>query len=132
MNKMLTHKQRNSVLNSMASLIADERQHILAVNKTDVDNYKGDDLAMYDRLKVDESKVDGMILALQQLIADEDPLGKELYSFNHENGMKIINGTAPFGTVLIIYAKIQLNLYSVSGILILSAMRVILSGKAMM
>ena len=128
MNKMLTHKQRNSVLNSMASLIADERQHILAVNKTDVDNYKGDDLAMYDRLKVDESKVDGMILALQQLIADEDPLGKELYSFNHENGMKIINRTAPFGAVLIIYESRPDVTVEAAGIAFKSGNKILLKG----
>ena len=87
----------------MASLIANERQHILAVNKTDVDNYKGDDLAMYDRLKVIDDKIDGMILSLEQLIADKDPLGQELYSFNHENGLKICNKTAPHLKVKIFY-----------------------------
>ncbi len=45
---------------------------------------RGNDLAMYDRLKVDEEKIAGMILSLQQLVADVDPLGKELYQFTHE------------------------------------------------
>jgi len=58
---------------------------------------------MYDRLKVDDGKIEGMILSLNQLVADTDPLGKELYNFTHNNGMNIVNKTAPFGTVLIIY-----------------------------
>ena len=59
-------------------------------------NYLGEDIAMYDRLKVDDAKIDGMIVSLQQLIADVDPVGKELYNFTHENGLKMINKTAPF------------------------------------
>ena len=83
MNTPLTHKQRNNVLLTMAALVAENRTAILAINKLDVDNYSGDDLAMYDRLKVDDSKIDGMILSLKQLVADADPLGKELYNFTH-------------------------------------------------
>ncbi|RXP60321.1 glutamate-5-semialdehyde dehydrogenase [Lutibacter sp. HS1-25] len=128
MNKMLTIKQRNNVLNTMAELIALERAQILAVNKTDVDSYKGGDLAMYDRLKVDDAKVDGMILSLQQLIADEDPLGKELYNFNHENGMKIINRTAPFGTVLIIYESRPDVTVEAAGIAFKSGNKILLKG----
>lgn len=128
MNKMLTNKQRNNVLNSMASLIAEERQHILAVNKTDVDNYKGVDIAMFDRLKVDDAKVDGMILSLQQLIADEDPIGKELYSFMHENGLKIVNKTAPFGTVFIIYESRPDVTVEAAGIAFKSGNKILLKG----
>jgi glutamate-5-semialdehyde dehydrogenase len=128
MNKMLTSKQRNDVLNTMAELIALERAKILAVNKTDVDNYKGGDLAMYDRLKVDDAKVDGMILSLQQLIADEDPLGKELYNFTHENGLKICNKTAPFGTVLIIYESRPDVTVEAAGIAFKSGNKILLKG----
>src|SRR5680860_189487 len=103
MNATLTSQQKNSVLLSMAKLIADEKLVLLNTNKRDVKNYIGDDLAMVDRLKVDETKIKGMILSLEQLVADVDPVGKELYHFSHENGLKITNKTAPFGTVLIIY-----------------------------
>ena len=92
----LTSAQKNSVLTTMAALIASERAVILKANKIDVENYLGEDIAMYDRLKVDDAKIDGMIVSLQQLIADVDPVGKELYNFTHENGLKMINKTAPF------------------------------------
>ncbi len=128
MNKMLTNKQRNDVLNSMASLITEEREHILTVNKTDVDNYKGGDIAMFDRLKVDNAKVDGMILSLQQLIADEDPLGKELYNFIHENGLKIVNKTSPFGTVFIIYESRPDVTVEAAGIAFKSGNKILLKG----
>ena len=128
MNTMLTHKQRNAVLNTMAILIAEERASILAINKTDVENYSGEDIAMYDRLKVDDSKVDGMILSLQQLIEDSDPLGKELYNFTHDNGMKIINKTAPFGTVLIIYESRPDVTVEAAGIAFKSGNKILLKG----
>ena len=81
MNTLLTSQQRNDVLSSMAQLIADKKASILSANKLDVERYDGDDLAMFDRLKVDDSKIDGMILSLSQLVADSDPIGKELYHF---------------------------------------------------
>ena len=95
MNKTLTIQQRNDILRSMTKLIAAEKIEILNANKLDVNNYNGANLAMYDRLKVDDDKIEGMMLALQQLIADIDPVGKELYHFTHENGLKITNKSAP-------------------------------------
>lgn len=103
MSLYLDIAQRNAVLNTMAQLINTERNTILEVNKRDLEAYNGDDLAMYDRLKVDDAKIDGMILSLQQLAGQEDPLGLERFNFTHENGMQVSNKTAPFGTVLIIY-----------------------------
>jgi len=128
MSKMLTGKQRNDVLATMADLIENERAQILAINKRDVANYNGDDLAMYDRLKVDNAKIDGMILSLKELIADVDPLGKELYKFTHENGMNIINKTAAFGTVFIIYESRPDVTVEAAGIAFKSGNKILLKG----
>jgi glutamate-5-semialdehyde dehydrogenase len=128
MNTPLTHKQRNNVLLTMAALVAENRTAILAKNKLDVDNYSGDDLAMYDRLKVDDSKIDGMILSLKQLVADTDPLGKELYHFTHENGMKIVNRSAPFGSVMIIYESRPDVTVEAAGIAFKSGNKILLKG----
>jgi glutamate-5-semialdehyde dehydrogenase len=126
--KRLTSIQRNKVLTAMVQLIAEERTAIIAANKIDVDNYNGEDLAMYDRLKVDDAKVDGMILSLQQLIADVDPVGKELYHFTHENGLKMTNKTAPFGTVLIIYESRPDVTVEAAGIAFKSGNKILLKG----
>ena len=103
MSLYLNLSERNAVLTTMAELLDNERESILNANKRDLDAYKGNDLAMYDRLKVDGDKIDGMILSLRQLAGEEDPLGQERFQFVHENGMQVSNRTAPFGTVLIIY-----------------------------
>ena len=128
MNLQLTEKQRNDVLSTMAELIAEEKDTILAVNKIELDSYSGGDLAMYDRLKVDDTKIDGMILSLKQLEAAIDPLGKELYNFTHENGMNIINKTAPFGTILIIYESRPDVTVEAAGIAFKSGNKILLKG----
>ncbi len=58
---------------------------------------------MLDRLKVNNAKVDEMIIAAKHLASQEDPVGVERFSFKHENGMQVYNKTASFGTILIIY-----------------------------
>ncbi|AMC11744.1 gamma-glutamyl-phosphate reductase [Lutibacter profundi] len=128
MNKTLTIQQRNDVLRSMVKLIAAEKVEILNANKLDVNNYNGADLAMYDRLKVDDDKIEGMMLSLQQLIADVDPVGKELYHFIHENGLKITNKSAPFGTVLIIYESRPDVTVEATGIAFKSGNKILLKG----
>ena len=103
MNTLLPIETRNNVLLTMAALLEQNRAEIININKKDLDVYKGDDISMYDRLKVDDSKIDEMIAAAKHLASQEDPVGVERFSFKHENGMQVYNKTASFGTILIIY-----------------------------
>ncbi|WP_289060857.1 glutamate-5-semialdehyde dehydrogenase [uncultured Zobellia sp.] len=128
MSLLLDIKQRNAVLSDMAQLLDKERTAILAANKIDMESYTGDDIAMRDRLKVDQSKIDGMILSLQQLAAQEDPLGVERFSFEHENGMQVSNKTAPFGTILIIYESRPDVTIEAAGIAFKSGNKILLKG----
>jgi glutamate-5-semialdehyde dehydrogenase len=73
MNHLLSIEKRNSVLNRMAKILEQERANLKAINQQDLNNYTGDDLAMEKRLLVDDAKIDGMILSLQQLASQEDP-----------------------------------------------------------
>ncbi|MDF1516579.1 MAG: glutamate-5-semialdehyde dehydrogenase [Lutibacter sp.] len=128
MNTVLTSQQKNAVLHSMSKLIAAEKSALLAANKTDVAQFQGDDLAMQERLKVDDKKIQEMILSLKQLIEDVDPVGKELYHFTQENGLKITNKTAPFGTVLIIYESRPDVTVEAAGIAFKSGNKILLKG----
>ncbi len=93
----------NEVLLEMAQQIEAQRQTLIETNKIDIAHCDQNDKSLYDRLIVDNKKVDNMIDALQQLVKKESPLGKELYAFQHENGLQIVNKTVPFGSILIIY-----------------------------
>ena len=128
MSLLLDIKKRNAVLLDMAQLLQKERTAILEANKIDMDNYLGDDIAMRDRLKVDQGKIDGMILSLQQLAAQEDPLGVERFSFEHDNGMQVSNKTAPFGTILIIYESRPDVTIEAAGIAFKSGNKILLKG----
>jgi len=128
MNINLSIEQRNSVLTSMAKLVDLERDAILNANKTDIEKFAENDRAMYDRLIVNNEKIDGMIASLKQLAAQEDPVGKELFHFTHENGLDIYNKTASFGTVMIIYESRPDVTIEAGGIAFKSGNKILLKG----
>ncbi|MEC3880376.1 glutamate-5-semialdehyde dehydrogenase [Parapedobacter sp. 10938] len=101
--ELLTTTQKNSVLSSMATIINDSRDAILTANQQDLDAFNREDRALYDRLVVDNAKVDGMIRAVQTVMDMPDPIGGVRSSGVLDNGLRIENRTAPFGTILIIY-----------------------------
>ncbi|SFD11169.1 glutamate-5-semialdehyde dehydrogenase [Algibacter pectinivorans] len=128
MNKTLSIHKRNAVLNSMKELVKEHAQTILDANKIDMDSYDDSDLAMSDRLKVNDAKIDGMIESLRQLAELEDPVGVERFSFTHDNGMQIYNRTASFGTVMIIYESRPDVTIEAGGIAFKSGNKILLKG----
>ncbi|MEO9512547.1 MAG: glutamate-5-semialdehyde dehydrogenase [Flavobacteriaceae bacterium] len=128
MSLVLSIEKRNAVLTTMSELIKLEQSKILAANQIDLESYSGEDLAMRDRLKVDVSKIEGMILSLNQLEAEQDPLGIERSLFTHENGIQISNKTAPFGTILIIYESRPDVTIEAAGIAFKSGNKILLKG----
>ncbi|WP_299607486.1 glutamate-5-semialdehyde dehydrogenase [uncultured Aquimarina sp.] len=128
MNTILDISERNAVLQKMADLIAQHKDAIIEANKSDLNSYSGDDLAMGDRLKVDDSKIDTMIASLEQLASQEDPVGVERFRFTHDNGMQVYNKTASFGTVLIIYESRPDVTVEAAGIAFKSGNKILLKG----
>ena len=128
MNTLLSIEKRNAVLLKMAVLLEQERNAIIAINKADLEAYNGDDISMYDRLKVDDAKVDEMIASVTHLASQEDPVGIERFSFKHENGMQVYNKTASFGTVLIIYESRPDVTVEAAGIAFKSGNKILLKG----
>lgn len=128
MNTLLSIKTRNAVLLTMASLLDEERETIININKKDCEAYKGDDISMFDRLKVNDAKVDEMIAAAKHLASQEDPVGVERFSFKHDNGMQVYNKTASFGTVLIIYESRPDVTVEAAGIAFKSGNKILLKG----
>ncbi len=100
---ILSLEKRNIVLQEMQQWLEHQREHIIDQNQQDLQAFAMDDVALYDRLKVDNQKVDEMIQSLAKVIEKEEPLDRDLYSYQHPNGMRVVNKTAPFGTILIIY-----------------------------
>ncbi len=128
METNLTIDQRNAVLISMARLVHEEKASILQANALDMASYDKNDLAMYDRLKVDEEKITGMILSLEQLASQDDPVGVERFHFTHDNGLEIYNRTASFGTIMIIYESRPDVTIEAGGIAFKSGNKILLKG----
>lgn len=128
MNTLLPIETRNAVLLKMAKLLEQERQAIISINKTDLEAYKGEDISMFDRLKVDDFKVDEMIKSVTHLASQDDPVGVERFSFKHDNGMQVYNKTASFGTVLIIYESRPDVTVEAAGIAFKSGNKILLKG----
>ena len=128
MNTLLSLETRNNVLLSMATLLDTEREAIIGVNKKDINAYKGTDISMLDRLKVNNAKVDEMVIAAKHLASQEDPVGVERFSFKHENGMQVYNKTASFGTLLIIYESRPDVTVEAAGIAFKSGNKIVLKG----
>lgn len=101
--KILNTHQKNAVLTSMMEILNNNRKQILNANQKDLAAFDKNDQALYDRLVVDDKKINGMIAAIQKVKDQEDPVGNELSKVVLDSGLKIINKTDPFGTILIIY-----------------------------
>lgn len=101
--KLLDTKTKNNVLASMMKIIDQKRKDIIAENKKDLDAFQRDDQALYDRLIVDDTKIDEMIQAIKEVKEQGDPVGKDISERVLDSGLKIVNKTDPFGTIMIIY-----------------------------
>ena len=101
--EFLDTAKKNKVLQSMMDIIDKRRDEIIAENKRDLDAFERDDQALYDRLVVDQAKVDSMIKSIGEVKDQEDPVGNEISSITLDSGLEIINKTDPFGTIMIIY-----------------------------
>ncbi|MDD7887035.1 glutamate-5-semialdehyde dehydrogenase [Flavivirga sp. 57AJ16] len=101
--ELLSEKVKNSVLESMANLLRENQELILEANRKDLELFNKEDQAMYDRLILNSKKVDGMITAIEEVKAQDDPVNKTISNNKLSNGLEVINKTAPFGTIMIIY-----------------------------
>lgn len=101
--EFLETAKKNKVLQSMMEIIGKRRDEIIAENKRDLDAFERDDQALYDRLVVDQEKVDSMIKSIREVKDQDDPVGNEISSITLDTGLEIINKTDPFGTIMIIY-----------------------------
>ena len=101
--KLLDTQVKNNVLQSMMTIIDKRRNEIVEENKKDLESFNRNDQALYDRLVVDQKKVDGMIQSIKEVKEQDDPVGNTISERTLDSGLKIVNKTDPFGTIMIIY-----------------------------
>lgn len=116
-NKVITAKKASIVLASvdtevkdrallaMAEALDKNRKEVLKANAKDLEKAeelkKGGKLsqALVDRLKVSDSKIDGMIAGIRDVIKLEDPVGQTLSALELDKGLDLYQVSCPIGLI---------------------------------
>lgn len=101
--KLIDTKTKNNVLRSMMQILDKEREAIINANQKDLQAFGESEGAMYDRLILNDKKVDGMIQSVKEVMEQEDPVGQTISHLVLDSGLDITNKTDPFGSIMIIY-----------------------------
>ncbi len=99
----MNKNSRNSILESLARLLAENKADLVAANRLDVEACPPEDEVVLDRLKVSGEKVDAMIASVKSVMDSPDVVGETISSHIRADGLRIENRRVPFGTILIIY-----------------------------
>ncbi len=92
----------SAMLLKLADEIGENKELILDANKADLERISPDN-PMYDRLKLDGRRLDGIASDIRDVAALPSPAGRILSDITRPNGMRIRKVSVPFGVVGIIY-----------------------------
>ena len=96
---------KNKILNEAIKLIKKNQARIIKANQKDLRLAKENHLSAskIDRLTLDETKINGLINSIREIIKMPDPIGKILYQSSLENGLNIKRISTPIGVMLSIF-----------------------------
>ncbi|MCB0417191.1 MAG: glutamate-5-semialdehyde dehydrogenase [Bdellovibrionaceae bacterium] len=97
-------EKKNAVLLTAAELLLKKSPSILEANAKDLAALPGDaSSAFKDRLLLSEERLKQAADSLQQVAAQQDPIGEEVSSRVLENGLKLRQVRSPLGVILLIF-----------------------------
>lgn len=101
----LSTKDKNKILENIKISMEKNRKNILEANKKDYDKGISNNMAegLLDRLKLDDERIDSMILSIDQMIKLPDPIGKMTDVRTLENGLLIGKKSVAIGVLAMIY-----------------------------
>ena len=101
----LSGHDKNRILKEMAQALRDNTSSLLKSNALDMIAAKESELssALMDRLLLDESRIDAMAVAIEDIAALKEPVGRILDGWVTEDGLKIEKVSIPIGVIGIIY-----------------------------
>ncbi|MCD4823045.1 MAG: glutamate-5-semialdehyde dehydrogenase, partial [Phycisphaerae bacterium] len=96
---------RNATLRSCAEAIRSAAVGLQSENTKDLAAAEENNLsaAMIDRLKLTDSRIEAMAVALEEVAAQPDPVGKTIEACNRPNGLRVEKRRVPLGVVGIIF-----------------------------
>ena len=115
-------ERKAAALVSAADAVWRRRQEILDANVLDLayGEEKGLSPAMMDRLKLDETRLRGIMDGLRSVAEQADPVGRVLAEWDRPNGLHIQRVATPLGVVGVIYES-RPNVTADAGALCLKA-----------
>ena len=101
----LSGKEKNRILKEMAEALRENTSDLLLANVLDMDDGKRNNLtsALMDRLFLDAKRVDSMAVAIEEIAALKEPVGRVLDGWVTEDDLKIEKVSIPIGVIGIIY-----------------------------
>ena len=101
----LSAADKNRILREMAQALRINTSDILKANALDMQDAETNNLtsALKDRLLLDEGRVDGMAVAIEEIAALKEPVGRVLDGWVTEDGLKIEKVSVPIGVIGIIF-----------------------------
>ena len=125
-----SHEARASALQHAATLIRAHADEIMAHNRTDLDRAEKAAMAssFVDRLTLNESRIEAMAAGLEDILALDDPLGRELARWQRPNGLDITRVSTPLGVIGVIYESRPNVTVDAAGLCLVSGNAVILRG----
>lgn len=101
----LSTRKKNSILESMAEALENDREFIKQENAKDLENgYKnGLSSSLLDRLELTDNRINSMINGIYDVIALNDPVGEQISAWDRPNGLHIKKVRSPIGVICIIF-----------------------------
>lgn len=125
---------KNTALQTIADSIEKNKQKIFDANAKDMIEAKAQvdsgelSIAVFNRLKLDENKMNAMISGVKDLIKLEDPINKCLLARELDFGLNLFKFSCPIGVLGIIFEARPDVITQVSALAIKSSNAVILKG----
>ena len=102
---MTAGSKKDDALLAIAKALREHSEKIIKANSIDIKNGEeaGLTVSLLDRLRLDEARIEGMAVGVEQVAALPDPVGRVLDGRTLKNGLKIQKVSVPMGVIGIIY-----------------------------
>lgn len=100
--RRLSPARKTELLNRIADVLIQHKTTVLAENQHDLDRMPPSD-PKYDRLKLTDTRIDGLVTSLRDVAVLPDPAGEVLIDRTIEQGLQLKKIAVPLGVVGVIY-----------------------------
>jgi len=99
---LLTDSDRNRIVTAAAQAVEANHQLILEANASDLSRMEESN-PLYDRLKLTDERIDGIVADMRKVVQLPSPLGRTLKESTLPNGLHLERLSVPFGVIGVVY-----------------------------